>query len=135
MEAKTNVSKRSLAFVERLDEPPIAKTLFGSAKWSWLWLIVRVYLGYQWQHRGPLAHWHLLRIFYRIFRSNGPIFQRLDHRHLRRILHRIFSSDFLAKTPLDLRSTIPLCHGALNPKVSWSTGKLIRGPFVISANS
>lgn len=52
MEAKTNNLKGSLAFVERLEEPPIAKTLFGSVKWSWLWLIVRVYLGYQWLSAG-----------------------------------------------------------------------------------
>jgi thiosulfate dehydrogenase [quinone] large subunit len=52
MESKTNISKGSLAFVERLDEPPIAKKLFGSVKWSWVWLIVRVNLGYQWLSAG-----------------------------------------------------------------------------------
>jgi thiosulfate dehydrogenase [quinone] large subunit len=29
-------------------DPPIARMLFGSTKLAWLWLIIRLYLGYQW---------------------------------------------------------------------------------------
>ncbi len=43
---------KELRFVKGLEEPPVAKALFGSVKWAWLWLIVRVYLGYQWLEAG-----------------------------------------------------------------------------------
>lgn len=29
-------------------DPPFVQALFGSTRWSWLWLIVRVWLGYTW---------------------------------------------------------------------------------------
>ena len=31
-------------------EPPIARALFSSTKFAWLWLIIRLYVGYQWIH-------------------------------------------------------------------------------------
>jgi thiosulfate dehydrogenase [quinone] large subunit len=31
-----------------VEEPPIAQALFSSTKFAWAWLIVRVWLGYQW---------------------------------------------------------------------------------------
>jgi thiosulfate dehydrogenase (quinone) large subunit len=30
------------------DEPPIAKRLFGSTTFAWLWLVLRLYLGWEW---------------------------------------------------------------------------------------
>jgi thiosulfate dehydrogenase [quinone] large subunit len=33
-------------------DPPIAQSLFGDVRWSWLWLIARLYLGYQWLNSG-----------------------------------------------------------------------------------
>jgi thiosulfate dehydrogenase [quinone] large subunit len=30
------------------DEPPVARTLFASTKFAWLWLILRLYLGWEW---------------------------------------------------------------------------------------
>jgi len=33
-------------------DPPIAVSLFGKTRWSWLWLIVRLYLGYTWLSSG-----------------------------------------------------------------------------------
>lgn len=33
-------------------DPPIANTLFNTTKFAWLWLIVRVFLGYQWINAG-----------------------------------------------------------------------------------
>lgn len=32
----------------KLEDAPLIKALFNNTKWSWLWLIVRVYVGYQW---------------------------------------------------------------------------------------
>jgi thiosulfate dehydrogenase [quinone] large subunit len=32
----------------RFDDPPAAKILFGDVRMSWLWLIVRLYVGYEW---------------------------------------------------------------------------------------
>ena len=33
-------------------DPPIARFLFGDVRMAWLWLIVRIYLGYQWLEAG-----------------------------------------------------------------------------------
>lgn len=30
------------------NDPPIAKELFSNTRWSWIWLILRAYLGYTW---------------------------------------------------------------------------------------
>lgn len=35
-----------------VSDPPIAKALFGNTRWSWLWLLARVYLGFQWLKAG-----------------------------------------------------------------------------------
>lgn len=35
-----------------IPDPPLAHLLFSSTKLAWLWLIVRVYLGYQWVNSG-----------------------------------------------------------------------------------
>jgi thiosulfate dehydrogenase (quinone) large subunit len=32
----------------RLDDPPVARVLFGDVRLSWLWLIIRLYVGYEW---------------------------------------------------------------------------------------
>ena len=32
----------------RFDDPPAARFLFGDVRLSWLWLIVRLYVGYEW---------------------------------------------------------------------------------------
>lgn len=39
-------------FVRRLEDPPAAKSLFGDVRWAWLWLIFRLYLGWQWLSAG-----------------------------------------------------------------------------------
>ena len=36
----------------RFSDPPIANTLFNSTRWSWLWLVARLYLGYTWLNSG-----------------------------------------------------------------------------------
>ena len=30
------------------NDPPIARALFANTRWAWIWLIVRVYAGWQW---------------------------------------------------------------------------------------
>jgi thiosulfate dehydrogenase (quinone) large subunit len=35
-----------------IEEPRYAKWLFNSAPAAWIWLVVRVYLGYEWAHAG-----------------------------------------------------------------------------------
>ena len=39
-------------YVERLEDPPVAKALFEHVRWSWLWLILRLYAGWQWLAAG-----------------------------------------------------------------------------------
>ncbi|MEN4012148.1 MAG: DoxX family membrane protein [Bellilinea sp.] len=34
------------------NDPPVVRSLFGSPKWAWLWLIARVYVGYTWFNSG-----------------------------------------------------------------------------------
>lgn len=29
-------------------DPPFTQTLFGNTRWSWIWLIIRLYVGYEW---------------------------------------------------------------------------------------
>jgi len=35
-----------------IDDPPIARALFSDTRLAWIWLIVRVYLGWQWLGEG-----------------------------------------------------------------------------------
>jgi thiosulfate dehydrogenase [quinone] large subunit len=37
-----------------IPDPPLARTLFSTTKFAWLWAIVRIYLGYSWLDAG----WH-----------------------------------------------------------------------------
>jgi thiosulfate dehydrogenase (quinone) large subunit len=34
--------------VVRLEDSPVAKMIFGDVRLSWIWLIIRVYVGYEW---------------------------------------------------------------------------------------
>ena len=36
----------------RIEDPPLARALFGDTRWSWIWLIVRVYVGWAWLSEG-----------------------------------------------------------------------------------
>ncbi len=38
--------------VVEITDPPFIQHLFGSPSWAWLWLIVRVYVGYTWLTSG-----------------------------------------------------------------------------------
>lgn len=33
-------------------DSPVARSLFGDVKWAWLWLILRLYVGWQWLEAG-----------------------------------------------------------------------------------
>jgi thiosulfate dehydrogenase [quinone] large subunit len=48
------LSKRE---VEHLTDSPVARALFGSTRMAWLWLIVRLYVGYEWLMAG-LGKWN-----------------------------------------------------------------------------
>jgi len=38
--------------VKSLEDPPVAQALFGDVRWAWIWLIVRLYVGYEWLSAG-----------------------------------------------------------------------------------
>lgn len=44
----TNARAQEIQF----SDPPVARALFGSTKWSWLWLFARLYVGYTWLESG-----------------------------------------------------------------------------------
>lgn len=46
------MAKSTVGSVVDIQDPPAVKSLFGSPKWAWLWLIVRVYVGYSWLDSG-----------------------------------------------------------------------------------
>ncbi|MDD2694767.1 MAG: DoxX family membrane protein [Anaerolineales bacterium] len=39
-------------FVTHIEEPPAAKALFSDVRFAWLWLVLRVYVGWQWLSAG-----------------------------------------------------------------------------------
>ncbi len=40
------------AAVRHIEDPPIARALFGDTRFAWIWLILRVYVGWQWFSEG-----------------------------------------------------------------------------------
>lgn len=38
--------------VQSIEEPPVARALFGEVRFAWIWLILRVYIGWQWLEAG-----------------------------------------------------------------------------------
>lgn len=44
MATMSNTSRNNR--VVEITDPPFARALFGDVRWSWLWLILRVYMGY-----------------------------------------------------------------------------------------
>lgn len=39
---------KASTYVTHVSEPPVAKFLFADPKMGWFWLVVRVYVGYEW---------------------------------------------------------------------------------------
>lgn len=46
------IRKASSEDVQLIQDPPIAQTLFGNVRWAWIWLILRLYVGYEWLMAG-----------------------------------------------------------------------------------
>jgi thiosulfate dehydrogenase [quinone] large subunit len=38
--------------IKRLEDSPIAQALFGDVRWAWIWLILRLYVGWEWLQAG-----------------------------------------------------------------------------------
>jgi len=38
--------------VQALEDPPIARKLFGEVRFAWVWLILRLYIGWEWLNAG-----------------------------------------------------------------------------------
>ena len=51
MAASTSTGRASSAPVY-IEEPPVSRWLFGSSKAGWIWLIARVWLGWEWLQAG-----------------------------------------------------------------------------------
>jgi thiosulfate dehydrogenase [quinone] large subunit len=43
-------------YIKRLEDPKIARMLFGEVKWAWIWIPLRLYAGWQWL----IAGWNKL---------------------------------------------------------------------------
>lgn len=43
--------------VMRIEDPPIARALFGDTRWAWIWAILRLYLGWEWLSHGWAKFW------------------------------------------------------------------------------
>lgn len=49
----TQVDRRfSSRDVQTIEDSPIARSLFGDVRWAWIWLILRLYVGYEWLSAG-----------------------------------------------------------------------------------
>ncbi len=46
--SNTQGVNKSAQAIKSLEDPPAAKALFGDVRWAWLWLVLRLYVGYQW---------------------------------------------------------------------------------------
>jgi thiosulfate dehydrogenase [quinone] large subunit len=45
-------TKQLKKYVTHLEEPPAARTLFGDLRLGWIWLVLRLYVGYEWVMAG-----------------------------------------------------------------------------------
>lgn len=52
MSANVDMREFNRSDVAHIEEPPIARTLFGSVRWAWLWLVARLAVGYEWISAG-----------------------------------------------------------------------------------
>lgn len=46
------IHKASSQEIKAIQDPPVAQMLFGSVRLAWLWLILRLYVGYEWLTAG-----------------------------------------------------------------------------------
>lgn len=52
MSVLNEVKNNNKTTVQRLEDPPIARALFSEVRWAWIWLILRLYVGYEWINAG-----------------------------------------------------------------------------------
>ena len=45
-------TQRLMHTVQGYDDPPVARALLSDVHWAWIWLILRLYLGYEWVTAG-----------------------------------------------------------------------------------
>ena len=45
-------TKYQASRVLHVQDPPVARALFGDVRWAWIWLLLRLYVGYEWLHAG-----------------------------------------------------------------------------------
>lgn len=50
MNAKQNTTTPSKKYL--VTDPPFAQALFGNVRWAWIWLILRLYVGWTWLQAG-----------------------------------------------------------------------------------
>jgi thiosulfate dehydrogenase [quinone] large subunit len=44
--------RRSLRGIKSIEDPPFVRSLFGDVRWAWIWLLLRLYIGWQWVQSG-----------------------------------------------------------------------------------
>jgi len=47
-----NTKQNATSEVTQITDPPLTQALFGKTSWAWLWLFVRVYVGWTWLEAG-----------------------------------------------------------------------------------
>lgn len=50
--AKTEIRPNDRRFTTQFDDPPVERLLFNDVRLSWLWLVLRLWLGWQWLEAG-----------------------------------------------------------------------------------
>ncbi len=45
-------ARRPRISTEIYDDPPVARVLLGDVHWAWIWLVLRLYLGWEWVSAG-----------------------------------------------------------------------------------
>lgn len=38
--------------IKTIEDSPVSRALFGDVRWAWIWLILRIYVGWQWLQAG-----------------------------------------------------------------------------------
>jgi thiosulfate dehydrogenase [quinone] large subunit len=44
--------RRPESKIRVIEDSPIARSLFSDVRWAWIWLILRIYIGWQWLEAG-----------------------------------------------------------------------------------
>lgn len=52
MATKTDTRKMQNRRLKSIQDSPVAHSLFGDVRWAWIWLILRVYVGWEWFQAG-----------------------------------------------------------------------------------